>query len=165
MSCRCKAHLLVHDRGKWIGPVSLLDQCLPELRDQAPLHHGQGAPPKARGVNATARVFLRDQDPEWTSCGWRQRRMSGIGKWTPDIWSKPCGPRSTTLRSNCRFGIMDTKDQHHRPCHSSLAMHRARMPNMRKLTTPSTSRPRSRRLLLHCWFRNHSAFPGSLWKA
>jgi hypothetical protein len=81
----------------------------------------------------------------------------GIGKWTPDI---------ATFRANCRFRIMGTKDQHHPPCHSSLAMHRARMPNMlRKLTTPSTSRPRSRRLLLHCGFRNHSAFPRSLWEA
>ena len=30
-------------QGKWIGPVPLLDQCLPELRHQAQLHHGQGA--------------------------------------------------------------------------------------------------------------------------
>jgi transposase len=56
--------------------------------------------------------------------------------------------------------------KHHPPCHSSLAMHRARMRSMlRKLTTPSTSRPRTRSLLQQCELRNHSAFPRSLWEA
>ena len=43
LSCRRKAHLPLHERGKWIGPAPLLDQRLPELRHQAQLHHRQGA--------------------------------------------------------------------------------------------------------------------------
>ena len=37
------ARLPLHDRGKRIGPAPLLDQRLPALRDQAQLHHRQGA--------------------------------------------------------------------------------------------------------------------------
>src|SRR5664280_1524289 len=43
LSCRRKARLPLHDRGKRIGPAPLLDQRLPELRHQAQLHHRQGA--------------------------------------------------------------------------------------------------------------------------
>jgi hypothetical protein len=84
---------------------------------------------------------------------------------TPDIGLSLAVPGLRVCAQNCRSGIMSTKDQHHRPCHSSLAIHRARTNMLRKLTISSTSRSRSRRLLLHCGFRNHSAFPGSLWEA
>src|SRR6266536_3098398 len=36
MSCRRKARLPLHERGKWVGPAALLDQRLPELRHQGP---------------------------------------------------------------------------------------------------------------------------------
>jgi len=50
--------------------------------------------------------------------------------------------READIRRSSEVSKVPTKDQHHPPCHSSLATHRAMVPNMlRKLTTPSTSGP------------------------
>jgi hypothetical protein len=45
----------LHNQGKWIGLVPVLDQCLPELRHQAQLHHRQGASDHTLGARAYSR--------------------------------------------------------------------------------------------------------------
>ena len=50
LSCRRKARLPLHKRGKWISSAPLLDQHLSQLRYQTPLHHWQGATDHALGA-------------------------------------------------------------------------------------------------------------------
>ena len=43
-------NLSLHERGKGADPAPLLDQCLPRLRHQGPMHHRQGASDHALGA-------------------------------------------------------------------------------------------------------------------